>query len=143
MDENDSLHENALEYFRYFLTEKITIHLSTIAIAEYAVGDDPANLPLDNLLLESFDFRDGATAGKFHKEIKAGKENIPNYNRRIITNDVKILAQAHNRNIEAIISKDANSYKDHVKPLTDLNFLQIQFIDLQTPLNLALGQLFI
>jgi predicted nucleic acid-binding protein len=39
MDKNDLLHTNALAYFKYFLTEKISIHVSTIAIAEYAVGD--------------------------------------------------------------------------------------------------------
>lgn len=95
------------------------------------------------MLLESFDFRDGTTAGQFYKEIKARKENIPNYNRRIIPNDVKILAQAHNRSIQAIISKDAHSYKEYVKPLTDLNLLKLQFIDLQNPLNSLLGQLFV
>lgn len=30
MDANDNLHAHALEYFRFFLQEKITIHLSTI-----------------------------------------------------------------------------------------------------------------
>jgi predicted nucleic acid-binding protein len=48
MDKNDLLHVNALDYFRYFLKEKISIHVSTIAIAEYAVGDDPNNLPINN-----------------------------------------------------------------------------------------------
>jgi len=41
MDANDELHTNALEYFKFFLQEKIIIHLSTIVVAEYAVGDDP------------------------------------------------------------------------------------------------------
>jgi hypothetical protein len=142
MDENDALHTNALDYFRHFLTEKITIHLSTIAVAEYAVGDDPANLPLDNLQIEAFDFRDGETAGRFHKAIKEKKTSIPAYNRSIITNDVKMLAQAHTRKIDAIISKDAKSYKDYVKPLTDLHLTQIKFFDLNDSLNALLGQLF-
>ena len=67
MDANDDLHIHALEYFKFFLQEKITIHLSTIVVAEYTVGDDPQNLPLDNLQIETFDFRDAATAGVFHK----------------------------------------------------------------------------
>jgi predicted nucleic acid-binding protein len=143
MDENDALHSNALDYFRHFLTEKIIIHLSTIAVAEYAVGDDPSNLPLDNLQIESFDFRDGETAGNFHKAIRAKKGSIAGYNRSIITNDVKILAQTHNRNIDAIISKDAKSYKNYIKPLTDLHLTQITFFDLNDPLNAVLGQLFV
>ncbi len=143
MDENDALHLNALDYFRHFLTEKITIHLSTIAVAEYAVGDDPSNLPLDNLQIEAFDFRDGETAGNFHKAIREKKGSIAIYNRSIITNDVKILAQTHNRNIDAIISKDAKSYKNYIKPLTDLHLTQIKFFDLNDPLNAVLGQLFV
>src|SRR6185312_11663700 len=127
MDANDNLHTNALEYFRFFLQEKITIHLSTIVAAEYAVGDDPQNLPLNNLQIETFDFRDAATAGMFHKELMGSKTNIPGYNRRIIANDVKILAQIKNRKIDAIISKDVESITRYVNPLINSNLLSIRF----------------
>ena len=63
MKQNDPLHPHALDYFKYFLSEKITLHVSTIVIAEYAVGDDPANLPLNNIQIETFDFLDGIAAG--------------------------------------------------------------------------------
>jgi len=142
MDRNDPLHQNALEYFKYFLIEKINIHVSTIAIAEYAVVDDPVNLPLNNLQIESFDFFDGKKAGLFHKEIKGSKPNIENYNRRIIANDVKMLAQISNKEIEAIISKDVSSYKQHVQPLQNSNLLNIRFFDLNIPLKDVLGTLF-
>ena len=142
MDKNDALHQNARDYFKYFLTEKITIHISTIAIAEYAVGDDPANLPINNLQIEAFDFLDAKTAGLFHKEIKGSQSNIPNYNRRIIANDVKILAQIHTKKIEAVISKDLSSVKQYVQPLSKSNLLQIKFFDLNTTLQEALGKLF-
>lgn len=82
MDQNDPLHQTALDYYKYFLSEKITLHVSTIVIAEYAIGDDPANLPLNNVQIETFDFLDGITAGQFHKEIKGSSDNIPEYNRR-------------------------------------------------------------
>lgn len=143
MDQNDALHQNALDYFKYFLSEKITLHVSTIVIAEYAVGDDPANLPLNNLQIETFDFLDGIAAGQFHKEIKGNSNNIPDYNRRIIANDVKIFAQIKTKNIDAIISKDINSIKQYLTPLTNLNLIDVKFIDLNTPLNQALGQLFV
>lgn len=143
MDKNDPLHQNALDYYKHFLTEKISIHISTIVIAEYSVGDDPSNLPLTNLQIESFDFIDGKTAGQFHRVINGDKANIQGYNRRIIANDVKILAQIHNKNIDAIISKDFNSFRQHVTPLQNSGSLQLKFIDLNTPLTQTLGQLFI
>jgi predicted nucleic acid-binding protein len=142
MDEQDALHSNALAYFKYFLTERITIHLSTIAVAEYAVGDDSSNLPIDKLQLESFDFRDATTAGLFHKELIGNKHNVEGYNRRIIANDIKILAQLKNRSIEAIITKDVASFSKYVQPLIDASLLNARFIDLNVPLNQALGELF-
>jgi hypothetical protein len=143
MDKNDALHQNALDYYKHFLTEKISVHISTIVIAEYTVGDDPANLPLNNLQIEAFDFLDAKTAGLFHKQIKGDKANVTGYNRRIIANDVKILAQIQNKGIEALISKDLQSVKDYITPLTNFNSLQVKFIDLNIPLATTLGQLFI
>ena len=119
------------------------MHISTIVIAEYAVGDDPANLPLNNLQIETFDFIDGKTAGHFHKEIKGNSDNIKGYSRRIIANDVKIFAQIKTKNIDAFISKDVNSLKQYLTPLVNLNLLDVKFVDLNTALNKALGQLFI
>jgi hypothetical protein len=142
MDKNDALHQNALDYYKFFLAEKISIHISTVVIAEYAVGDDPRNLPLSNLQIESFDFLDGATAGQFHKAIKGDNANVQGYNRRIIANDVKILAQIQNKKIEGIISKDVKSLKQYITPLTNSDSLNIKFIDLNIPLHQALGQLF-
>jgi len=109
MDKSDPLHDNALEYFKYFLSNKISIHISTIVIAEYAVGDDPATLPLNNLQIESFDFEDASIAGNFHKIVKGNHANIENQYRRTITNDIKIIAQMYGKEIEAMISKDVKS----------------------------------
>jgi len=142
MDANDDLHSNALEYFKFFLQEKISIHLSTIVVAEYSVGDDPQNLPLGNLQIETFDFRDAATAGIFHKELMGNKTNVAGYNRRIIANDVKILAQIKNREIQAIISKDVKSLTKYVDPLKNSNLLNVRFIDMNKRLNEQLGELF-
>ncbi len=142
MDKNDLLHPNALDYYKYFLTEKITMHISTIVVAEYAVADDPTNLPLNNLQIEAFDFIDAKTAGAFHREIRGNQANIEGYNRRIIANDVKILAQIQNKKIEGIISKDVNSVKKYITPLSNSNSLQVKFIDLNIPLSETLGRLF-
>ncbi|HCN85237.1 MAG TPA: PIN domain-containing protein [Anaerovoracaceae bacterium] len=142
MDENSDLHSNALEYFKFFLQEKIVVHISTIVVAEYAVGDDPQNLPLNNLQIETFDFRDAATAGEFHRELKGNKTNIAGYNRRIIANDVKILAQIKSREIGAIISKDVESITKYVNPLINSNLLNVRFIDMNKRLNEQLGELF-
>lgn len=143
MDKYDALHQNALEYFKYFLAEKITMHISTIVVAEYAVMDDPANLPLNNLQIESFDFIDAKTAGAFHAHLKGNQSSIQGYNRRLIANDVKILAQIKNKKIDGLISKDIKSSRDYIDPLIESNLLQVKFINLNIPLSQTLGKLFL
>jgi len=142
MDKNDDLHPVALDYFRYFLGEKISMHISTVAIAEYAVGDDPSHLPLNNLQIEAFDFLDAVKAGIFHREVRGNHTNIQGYNRRIIANDIKIFAQLAVKKIDAVISKDVQSLQQYVNPLIKANLLQVIFIDLNIPLNTKLGMLF-
>lgn len=142
MDKNDDLHAAALDYFKYFLREKITMHISTVAIAEYAVGDDPSHLPLHNLQIEAFDFLDAVKAGMFHKEVKGDHTNIPGYNRRVIANDIKIFAQLASKKIDAIISKDVASLQQYIQPLIKANLLNVLFLDLNIPLNSKLGKLF-
>ncbi len=62
----DELHQNAKDYFKYFLDEKIEMYLSSIVVAEYSVKDDANNLPLEYVKIVPFDFFDGKTAGEFH-----------------------------------------------------------------------------
>ena len=63
---NDLLHNNAKDYFKYFLEQKIEIYISSIVVAEYSVKDDVNNLPLEFVKIIPFDFFDGKTAGEFH-----------------------------------------------------------------------------
>lgn len=62
---NDVLHQNAKDYFKYFLDKKIEIYLSSIVIAEYSVKDDPTNLPLEFVKIIPFDFFDGKKQESF------------------------------------------------------------------------------
>lgn len=142
MDDTEALHTNAMEYYRYFLREKITMHLSTIAVAEYAVGDDPQNLPLNTLQIEAFDFLDAKEAGNFHKFLKGTQTNIEGYNRRIIVNDLKIFAQLKTKKLDAIISADTKSLKKYITPLITGAKLNVKFIDLNIKLQDVRGVLF-
>ncbi len=142
MDKNDPLHPTALDYFKYFLNEKISMHISTVAIAEYAVGDDPSHLPLHNVQIEAFDFLDAVRAGLFHKEVRGNQYNIQGYSRRIIANDIKIFSQLAVKKIDAIISRDVESLQQYINPLIKANLLQVIFLDLNVTLKKRLGTLF-
>tara|TARA_R110000751_G_scaffold161356_4_gene267442 strand:+ start:39561 stop:39773 length:213 start_codon:yes stop_codon:yes gene_type:complete len=46
LNDEDSLHTNAVGYFKYFLENDIVLKVSTISIAEYCVLGKLGDLPL-------------------------------------------------------------------------------------------------
>lgn len=140
MNAADQLHQNALDYYQYFLDNKIDIYLSTIVISEYAVKDDPLHLPLKTMKIITFDFSDAKTSGQFYSIIR--QNNINNVERRVVINDCKILAQLYNRKIDGYLSKDKDSFNKIIAPIQKEHSWSIQLLDLEIPLNTFLGKLF-
>lgn len=64
-------HQNAVDYYEYFLEHEIEMYLSTIVVSEYAVGDNPDNLlSLNVFRLLEFDYADAKIAGNFLLNLK-------------------------------------------------------------------------
>lgn len=140
---DDEFHQNAKDYFEYFLENGIELYLSTIVVSEYAVGDNPDNLlSLNVFRLLEFDYADAKTAGSFFAELKENEELRKSEQRKVIINDIKLFAQIHNRKIDAYITKDRKSLSKMIEPLGETHNLKFEFIDLTIPLNDRLGRLF-
>jgi len=139
---NDELHQNAKDYFKYFLEQKIEIYLSSIVIAEYSVKDDVNNLPLEFVKIVPFDFFDGKTAGEFHSILINNKEQVANIERNVIKDDCKLLAQIFNRKIGAYITKDKKSFGQIFMPIQKAKSFNIKLFDLEIPLKDIKGELF-
>jgi predicted nucleic acid-binding protein len=139
---NDDLHQNAKDYFKYFLQKKIEIYLSSIVIAEYSVKDDPANLPLEFVKIIPFDFFDGKTAGEFHSILLIHKEQVANIERNVIKDDCKLLAQLFNRNIHGYITKDRKSFSQIIGPIRASQSFELKLLDLEIPFRDFKGELF-
>ena len=139
---NDDLHQNAKEYFKCFLENKIEIFLSSIVIAEYSVKDDPQNLPLEFVKIVPFDYFDGKTAGEFHSILLDHKEQVANIERNVIKDDCKLIAQLFNRKIQGYITKDRKSFTQIIAPLQAIKNFNIELLDLEIPLKDFKGELF-
>src|SRR6056297_1652695 len=96
LNDEDSLHQNARDYFKYFLDQEITIKVSTISIAEYCVRGSVEELPLMNIQIMPFNLDQAKKAGEFARVIfeekKVSSEDLRP--RAIIPNDSKLFAQA-------------------------------------------------
>ncbi len=139
---NDALHQNAKDYFKYFLEQKVEIYLSSIVIAEYSVKDDANNLPLEFVKIIPFDFFDGKTAGEFHSILINNKEQVANIDRNVIKDDCKLIAQIFNRKIGAYITKDKKSFGQIFMPIQKVKSFKIELLDLEFPLKDFKGELF-
>lgn len=136
-------HQNAIDYFEYFLENGIEMYLSTIVVSEYAVGDNPDNLlSLNVFRLLEFDYADAKIAGEFLATLR----NIGKFgdfgDRKVVINDLKLFAQIQNRKIDAFMTKDRKSLVKMIEPLRKYHNLNFEFIDLSIPLNDKLGRLF-
>jgi predicted nucleic acid-binding protein len=142
LKKDEPLHQNAIEYFQYFLEQKIELYISTIAIAEYSVKDDPANLPLKMMKIIPFDFFDGKTAGEFHSILLEQKNKTVDIDRNVVKDDCKLIAQIFNRKIEGYITKDRKSFGQIIKPITEIRGFFIELIDFSFSLKEYKGELF-
>lgn len=134
LNQDDPLHSNAVDYFEYFLENGFIIFVSTIVIAEYAMKDDPFNLPLNTMRIAPFDFDDAKKAGEFYNLIISEPVNRTVTNRVAIKDDCKIVSQIANRNITHYITKDRKSFKELIQPVTQAGLLNVEFIDLSVSL---------
>ena len=142
LKKDEPLHQNVIEYFQYFLEQKIELYISTIAVAEYSVKDDPANLPLKMMKIIPFDFFDGKTAGEFHSILLEQKNKTYNIDRNVVKDDCKLIAQLYNRKIEGYITKDRKSFGQIIKPITEIRGFSIELIDFSYSLKEFKGELF-
>jgi predicted nucleic acid-binding protein len=141
LNERDALHENAKEYFRYFLTQKIILKCSTISIAEYCVKGKYTELPLRNLQILPFNFNHAVRAGELMAILKSKKTAPTTAERAVVINDIKLFAQADcEKDIDGFVTSDSEGGKlySSVKQNSELSF---SFFDIKIPCHESFGYL--
>lgn len=68
---DDALHPAAHAYLKYLVEGGHTLHVSTIALAEYAVRDAIVNLPLKYFRVVPFNVDHAQRAGEFARDRKS------------------------------------------------------------------------
>lgn len=112
LNDEDSLHSNAVGYFKYFLENEIALKVSTVTIAEYCVFGKLEDLPLKNIQIVPFNLKDAEKTGEFAKiiftENKVNEKKLSP--RAIIPNDSKLFAQCDlDKTITHFVTSDVRS----------------------------------
>ena len=141
LNDEDSLHLNAVGYYKYFLEKEIILKISTITIAEYCVLGKIEDLPLKNIQIVPFNLKEAQKTGEFAKiifrENKISEEKLSP--RAIIPNDSKLFAQADfDKTITHFVTSDVRS-KNTLKLLRKGIEVKFEIISIDIPFNETFG----
>jgi hypothetical protein len=95
-------HNAARQYWKYFLTNSIPIHLSTIVAAEFMVKQVIPPAILRACLIHPFNWDDAAYAAKLH----SANVHRTGIERDALKDDLKIVAQASTKQAAYFITED-------------------------------------
>jgi len=143
LNPDDKLHNNAKDYFKYFLENDIVIKISTISVAEYCVRGKIGELPLEKVQIIPFNIDHAVRAGELASIVfnkKSGSED-KFQDRKIISNDTKLFTQADlDPSVTYFLTSDSECRKvyDIMASETKVSF---EIIDLNNPYHEVFGKL--
>jgi hypothetical protein len=137
------LHPAAQTYLKFLVEGGHELFVSTIALAEYAVRDSIAHLPLRYFRVLPFNVDHAQRAGEFARAVFEARKTLPMQldQRAIIANDTKLFAQADVLpSITHYLTADRECEKVYTL-LKSVHPLRFQFAHLSIPWHQTFGQL--
>jgi predicted nucleic acid-binding protein len=126
-DPNRQNHATAVEYFRHCLAQRIPMWISTIAAGEFEVKQSIGDLPLQNFRIQPYNLPHAIKAAALFRSLQ-GTSSSAEDARRIIINDLKIIAQAEEEQISVILTEDVNTLSRIVDRLRRRNLLSVKIV---------------
>lgn len=104
VDDTRKCHKQAVNFYKYFLENKIDMYLSTIVCSEFGIKQDITELPIETFRILPFNLPESCNnVGVFDSYFK-GTENI---DRVSIKDDYKLTCQAIYYNLTYFITEDS------------------------------------
>lgn len=142
LDEKSDLHQNALDYYRFFLENEYELYVSTISIAEYCVKGHMEHIPWDVLRVIPFNLDHAKLAGDYTATLFEAKKKgvFVTNDRLIIPNDTKIFSQAELAGIYYFVTSDTLSSKA-INTISDKLGMNLHHLDIHVPYTEMFGVL--
>jgi len=121
-------HDNAKNYYKYFIENKIDMIISSIVASEYAqkgsIGDI---IDTNNFITSDFNMVDGILAGEF-SNVLSGESSNTGDSRIAVKDDIKLLAQCSNNGMDYIATDDSSTLAKYTRRLNELDKLKTHVI---------------
>jgi predicted nucleic acid-binding protein len=127
-DPSRANHAAAVEYFRHCLAQRIPMWISTVAAGEFEVKQSISDLPLQNFHILPYNLPHAIRAAALFRSLGEGRAVAGDDTRRIIINDLKIIAQAEEEQIPVILTEDANTLSRIVTRLRQQNASSVRVL---------------
>ena len=118
-------HAAAVDYFRFCLAQNIPMWISVIAAGEFEVGQPVSDLPLQNFRIQPYNLQHAVRAASLFRTLRETSVPVTEERRAIIINDLKIIAQAEEEGLSAILTEDGNSLSRFVQRLRSKNAVSV------------------
>jgi len=115
-------HAIAVDYFRHCLAQRIPMWISVVAAGEFEVKQPVSDLPFQNFRIQPYNLPHAIRAATLFRSLRAeSPHSSADDTRRIIINDLKIIAQAEEETIPVILAEDASTLSKIVARLRQAN----------------------
>ncbi len=108
-DRSKPFHAAARDFYQACLTKQIPMYLSSVVAGEFEVRQPVSELPLQNFRVLGYETPHAIRAAHLFRLNEKHGPTLAARDRRIISNDLKIAAQAAEEGIRIIVTEDANT----------------------------------
>ncbi|MCK9194090.1 MAG: PIN domain-containing protein [Nevskia sp.] len=112
-DDSRPGHAIARQYYEHALQEGAPLHVSTLALAEFATKQAVTDLPLRTFRIEPFNIRHAIKSGELCAGLMPTRD--AGDNRAVVRTDLQLIAQAASEGIPFILTEDRNTLSKYVE----------------------------
>jgi predicted nucleic acid-binding protein len=102
-------HQVAVDYFKHCVASGFPMWVSTVVAGEFQVGQPFTDLPLQHFRIQPYNLPHALRAGELLKLLNSQGSFPRTDPRKVVINDVKIIAQAIEDRILIILSEDEST----------------------------------
>ena len=112
-DDSRPRHAIARKYYEHALRQGTPLHVSTLALAEFAIKQAVTDLPLRTFRIEPFNIRHAIKSGELCASLMPTRDSEDK--RAVVVADLQLIAQAATEGIPFILTEDRNTLSKYVE----------------------------